>query len=144
MCLLLAHSFLNGNCNGNGSADHGVVAHTDKAHHLNVRGNGGGTCELRVGVHSAHRVGHAVACGACRHVVGVERSARAAAGRNREVLPAVFVAPFFISARNGVLEAGGIGGVAGDGNGNVFKLHNGNAFGNGICAVALYLCAAAF
>ena len=32
-----------GNGDGDGRADHGVVAHADQAHHLNVRGHGGGT-----------------------------------------------------------------------------------------------------
>ena len=35
-----------------------------------------------------------------------------------------------------MLETGGVGGVARNGNGYVFQLHNRNAFGNVICAVA--------
>ena len=144
-CLrLFGHAFLHGYRNGHRGADHGVVAHADEAHHLDVRGYGGGTCELRVGVHPAHGVGHAVAGRARSHVVGVERSARAAARCNGEVLLAVFVAPLFIGARNGVLEARGVGGVAGDGYRYVFHLHDGDAFGNAVCAVALYLGPAAF
>ncbi len=46
-------SLLNSNCNSYGSANHGVVAHTDQTHHINVSGNGGKTCELRIGVHTA-------------------------------------------------------------------------------------------
>lgn len=68
-------------------------------------GNGGRACELRVGMHSAHRIGHTVRGRAGRHIVGVQGSARAAAGRNREVLNAVFHAPLFIGSCNRVLEA---------------------------------------
>ena len=32
--------FLDGNSNGNRGTDHGVVAHADEAHHLDVRRNG--------------------------------------------------------------------------------------------------------
>ena len=38
-----------------------------------------------------------------------------------------------------MLESGRIGGVSGDGNVYVFLPHDGNAFGNGICAVAVHL-----
>ena len=39
---------------------HGVVAHAQEAHHLHVGGDGGTAGELRVAVHPAHGVGHAV------------------------------------------------------------------------------------
>ncbi len=70
------HSLFNSNCAGNGSANHRVVAHADQTHHLDVCRNGGGACKLCVRVHSAHRVGHAVGCRTCCHVVRVEGSAR--------------------------------------------------------------------
>ena len=44
------------NCNSTcyGCADHRVVTHTDKTHHLNVSRNRRRTCKLSVTVHSAH------------------------------------------------------------------------------------------
>ncbi len=56
----LFHSLFNCNCAGHSRTDHRVVAHADKSHHFNVSRNGGRTCKLGVGVHSAHGVGHAV------------------------------------------------------------------------------------
>ena len=41
------------NSAGNGSADHGVVAHADQTHHLNVCGHRRGACELSIAVHTA-------------------------------------------------------------------------------------------
>ena len=70
--LQLLLSVLNSNGHGDGRADHGVVAHADQAHHLNVRGHGGGTGELCVRVHTAQGVGHAVGGGAGSHVVGMQ------------------------------------------------------------------------
>ena len=105
--------------------------------------NGRRTGKLGVGVHTAHGVGHAVRGGAGRHVVGVQGTAGAAAGGNREVVEVVFHAPFLIGARNGMLEPGGVGGVAGDGNADFLQLHDGNAFGNVIRAIAFYICTGA-
>ena len=45
---------------GYSGSDHRVVAHTYKSHHFNVCGNGGRACELRIGMHTAHGVSHAV------------------------------------------------------------------------------------
>ena len=95
---------LHRNGNRNRCADHGVVAHSDEAHHFNVRGNGGGACELRVAVHPAHGIRHAIGSGACRHVVGMQGAACAAAGSNGEIFLAVFDGPFLISAGNRMLE----------------------------------------
>ena len=133
----LFHSLFDCNGAGDGRADHRVVAHADKTHHLDVRRNGGGTCELGVGVHTAHGVGHAVAGGACRHVVGVQGAARAAAGSDGEIVDAVLDAPLLVGACNRMLEAGRVGGVSGDGNSDVLKLHDSHALGNVVCAVAL-------
>jgi hypothetical protein len=68
-----------------GAANHGVVAHAEIAHHLNVCGNGRGTCKLGVGVHTAHGVGHAVRSGTCSHVVGMKCTSRAATAGYGEV-----------------------------------------------------------
>ena len=43
-----------------GAAYHGVVADAEEAHHLYVSRYAGGTGKLRVGVHAAEGVGHAV------------------------------------------------------------------------------------
>ena len=53
-------------------------------------GHGGGAGELRVGMHAAHGVGHAVGGGAGGHVVRMQGAARAAAGGHGEVLLAGF------------------------------------------------------
>ena len=89
-------------CDGDSDcrADHGVIAHAEEAHHLDVRGNGGGTCELRIRVHTAHGVGHAVGSRACRHVVGVEGTAGAAAGCDGEVLLTLLDAFLLVGAGN--------------------------------------------
>ena len=75
----LFHSLFDCNSAGDGRADHRVVAHADKTHHFDVRRDGGRTCELGVGMHTTHGVGHAVAGGAGRHVVGMQGTACAAA-----------------------------------------------------------------
>ena len=106
-----------------------------------MSGNGAASCELCVAVHTSHRIGHAVRRGACRHVIGVQGTSRAAARRNGEVFFAVIPAPFLVSACNGMLEAGGVGAVAGDGNVNAFVAHDSNAFVHVVCAVATNLCA---
>ena len=68
------------NCNSH--TNHGVVTCADETHHLYVSGNGGGACELCVGVHSSHGVGHTVAGGTCSHVIGMEGSTCTTAGCN--------------------------------------------------------------
>ena len=60
-----------------------------------------------------------------------------AAGSNGEVLLAVLDSPLLVGTGNQMLEADGVGGVAGDGALNVLLLHNGNAFHNVVCTVAL-------
>ena len=91
-------------------------------------------------MHSSHRVGHAVGRGTCRHIVGVQSSARAAAGSHGEISFAVVDSPFFVGACNGVLESGGVGGISRDGNVHAFMLHNRNAFPYVVRAVATYFC----
>lgn len=44
---------LDGNSHSYGHTYHGVVACADQTHHLYVRRNRGGSCELCVGVHTA-------------------------------------------------------------------------------------------
>ena len=102
-----------------------------------MSGNRGRTGKLSITVHSAHRIRHTVAGRACRHIVGMERSARTAAGCNGEILLAVFDAPFLICAGNGMLETCRVCGVTRDGNAYILKSHDSNAFGNVICAIAL-------
>ena len=102
--------------------------------------DGGGACELCVGVHTTHGVGHTVRGRTSSHVIGVQRTAGTTAGSNGEVTYAVLLAPLLVGAGNGVLEAGGVGGVTGDGNANVLQLHDSNALGNVVGAVALNVC----
>ena len=139
----LFHRFFHSNCHRDGSADHRVVAHADEAHHFNVSRNGRAARELRVAVHTAHRVGHAVRSRACRHVVGMQRSARAAARSNGEVFLAVLDGPFLICACNRVLEPRRVRGVTGNGNVNAFMAHDRNALVYVIRAVAAYFRAVA-
>ena len=136
-------SVLNSNGHGDGSANHGVVAHADQAHHLNVRRHGRGTGELSVAMHTAQGVGHAVGGGAGSHVVGMQGTARAAAGSDGEVLLAVHKALLFVSAGDRMLEAGGVGGVAGDGNVHALQMHDGHALADIVSAVAADVCALA-
>ncbi len=79
---ILFHSLFDGDGDSDRCTDHGVVAHAYQAHHLYVGGDGGGARELSVAVHSSHSIGHAIAGRTGSHVVGMERSARAAAGRD--------------------------------------------------------------
>ena len=102
-------------------------------------GYGAAACELGVGMHSAHRVCKAVACRACSHVVGMQSSSGTASGSNGEVLLAVFDAPFLVCSCNGMLESGGVGGVAGYGNINLLKSHDCNALVDIVGAVAANL-----
>ncbi len=124
------------NCNRNSHTNHGVIACADKSHHLYVGGDGGGSGELGVGVHTAHGVGHTVAGGAGSHIIGVEGTAGTAARGDREVADAVLVAPLLIGAGDGMLEAGGVGGVTGDGDADILQLHDGHALGDIIRAIA--------
>ena len=47
--------------------------------------NRGGTCELSIGMHTAHGVCHTIGSRACCHVIRMEGTACAAAGSNREI-----------------------------------------------------------
>ena len=103
LLFVLSHS----NGHSHSRTDHGIVAHAQEAHHLHVSGDGGGTGELGVGVHTAHGVGHAVGSGASSHVVGVQSTARAAAGGHGEVLLALLDALLLVGAGNRMLETKG-------------------------------------
>ena len=129
--------FFDRNCYCYGHTNHGVVTCTDETHHLNVSGNGGRACELRVAMHSSHGVCHTVAGGTCSHVIGVESSTCTATGCNGEVAYAVLLAPLLIGTCNGMLESGGVGGVTGDRNADMLLLHDSNTLGNVVGAVAL-------
>ena len=121
---------------GDGGADHRVVAHAQEAHHFHVRGHGGGAGELCVGMHAAHGIGHAVGGRAGGHVVRVQGTARAAAGGDGEILLALLNALFLVGAGDGVLEAGRVGGVTGDGDVHTLGMHDGNALADVVSAVA--------
>ena len=83
---LFVHCFLHSHGHSHGHTDHGVVAGAQESHHFHVSGNGGRTGELRVRVHTAHGIGHAVGGRAGSHVVGMQGTAGAAAGSHGEVL----------------------------------------------------------
>ena len=90
------------NCNSNSHTNHGVVTCADETHHFYVGRNGGGACELCIGVHTTHGVGHTVRGRTCAHVIGMQSTSGTAAGSNREVLHAVFNTPLLVGACNGV------------------------------------------
>ena len=138
-CSRLLQAFGNRYSHSHGGAHHGIVAHTQKAHHLHMGGDGAGTGELGVGVHPAHGVGHAVGSGAGGHVVRVQGAARAAAGGHGEVLLALLHALLLVGARHGVLEPGGVGGVAGDGHVHALQVHDGHALADVVRAVAAHV-----
>ena len=64
----------------------------------------------------------------------------AAAGGNGEVLFALFNALFLIGAGDGMLEAGGVGGVTGDGDINALMVHDGNALADIVSTIAADVC----
>ena len=134
--LLLIKRLLNGNRARNSHTNHRVVARAYKTHHLNMSRNGRRSGKLSVRVHTAHSIGHTVGRRTCSHIIGVKRTACTAARSNREIVYTVFNAPFLVCACNRVLEARGVGGVTGNGNAYLFKLHYSNALRNVICAVA--------
>ena len=95
--------------------------------------------ELRVAVHTSHRVGETVGSGSGSHVVGVQRAACSSAGRDREVLLAVLVRPLLVGSGNEVLEAGRVGRVTGDRYVDALVLHDSHALEHVVRAVALDL-----
>ena len=140
---LLVQSSVHRNSAGHGGTNHGVVAHADEAHHVHVRRHRGRAGELGARVHTTHGVGHAVGSRASSHVVGVQGTAGAAAGSDGEVLLASQHALLEVGARNGVLEARGVGGVTGDRDVDVLVPHDGNALADVVGAVAVNLSARA-
>ena len=104
---LLLEALRNSDGDRDGGADHGVVAHAQEAHHFHVGRHGGGTGKLSVGMHTAHGIGHAVGSGAGCHVVGMQGTARAAAGGHGEVLLALLDALLLVGAGNRMLETKG-------------------------------------
>ena len=66
----------------------------------------------------------------------MQGAARAAAGSDGEILLALLDALFLIGAGDRVLEAGRVGGVAGDGNIDTLVVHDGNALADVVSAVA--------
>ena len=53
---LLLQGLFHGNGDRNSHTDHGVVACAQEAHHFHVGGDGGGTGELGIAVHTAHKL----------------------------------------------------------------------------------------
>ena len=97
----LLHSLGHRNSHGHGRADHRIVAHAQEAHHLHMRRDGAGAGKLRVAVHTAHGVGHAVGSGTGGHIVRMQRTAGAAAGGYGEVLLALLDALLLIGTGYG-------------------------------------------
>ena len=102
--------------------------------------NGGGTCELCVGVHTSHGICHTVGSRTCCHVIRVKSTACAAAGCYGEVLLAFLYAFFLVCTCNRMLETGRVGGVTGDGNVYALFPHDRNALCYVVSAVAVYFC----
>ena len=87
-------------------------------------------------MHAAHGVGHAVGGGAGGHVIGMEGAAGAAARGDGEVLLAFLDAFLLVGTGDGMLEAGRVRRVSGDGNVDAFLPHDGDALADVIAAVA--------
>ena len=134
--LLFVHSFLYSYSYSYAHANHRVVTSADEAHHLNMSRNGGGTSELCVAVHTTHGIRHAVRSRTCCHVIRMERTTRAAAGCNGEILLALLDAFLLVAAGNRMLEASRVRGVTSDGDINIFLVHDGNAFLHAVSAIA--------
>ncbi len=92
-------------------------------------------------MHTAQGIGHAIGSRACRHIVGMKGTASAAAGSYGEVLLPCFISFLLICTGYRMLETGRIGGVSSDRNVYVLFPHDGYAFRNAVCAVAVYLSA---
>ena len=122
-----------------GGADHGIVAHARGSPSFHVGRDRTGPGELGIRVHAAHGVGHAVGGGTGGHVVGMQGAAGSAAAGHREVLLALFVALLLVGAGHRVLEAGGVGGVAGDRHVHAFVVVDGHALAHVVGAVAAHL-----
>ena len=99
--------------------------------------DGGGTSELRIGMHTAKGIREAIGSRACCHVIRMQGTARAAAGCNREVLLASLKALLLVGACYRMLESGRVGGVAGDGDIHVLLPHDRNTLRYGVCAIAV-------
>ena len=80
--LSVLSGLLNRNSYGNRCPDHGVIPHTDQTHHLNMGRDRGRTRKLGIRVHAAHGIGHTVRSRACSHIIRMQGTAGAAAGRN--------------------------------------------------------------
>ena len=96
-------------------------------------------------MHAAHGVGHTVGCGAGGHVVGMQGAfvgmqgaSGTAAGSYREVLLAHKGAFLLVGSCNGVLEAGRVGGVSGNGDVHALEVHDSHALAYVVGAVAAY------
>ena len=68
----LRSCLLDGYSNCNSHTNHRVVTCADQTHHLNVSRNGGGTCELCIGVHTAKGIGHTIGSRTCCHVIWMQ------------------------------------------------------------------------
>ena len=87
-------------------------------------------------MHAAHGIGHAVGSGTGGHVIRMQRTARAAAGSDGEVLLALLDALLLVGACDRVLEAGRVRGIAGDGDIDTLVMHDGNALADVVSTVA--------
>ena len=99
-------------------------------------GDGAGAGKLRVAVHTAHGVGHAIGSGTGGHIVRMQRTAGAAAGGHGEVLLPLLDALLFVSAGHRVLEASRVGGVAGDRHVHALMVHDSHTLADIIGAIA--------
>ena len=136
----LRSCLFDGYSNCNGHTNHRVVTSTDQTHHLNVSRNGGGTCELCIGVHTAKSISHTIGSRACCHVIRMQGTSCTTTGSNGEVFLTSFDTLFLVGTCYRMLETGRVGGVSGDGNVNVLFPHDSNALTNVVSAVAVYFC----
>ncbi len=103
-----------------------------------MRRNGGRTCKLRVRVHTAKRIRETIGRRARSHIIGMQGTARAAAGCNGEVLLACLCSLLLVCTSHRMLESCGVRGVTGNGYIHVLFPHDCHSLGNGVSAVAVY------
>ena len=129
--------FFDSDSHRDGRADHRVVAHAEEAHHLDVRRNGAGARELRIGVHTAKCICEAIRSRTCSHVIGMQGTAGTAAGSYGEVLLALFNTLFLVCSCNRMLETGRVCRVTCNGYVYALFVHDSNTFLNVVCSIAV-------
>ena len=137
--LLLVHCLSNCNCYGYGHTNHWVVAGTDKTHHINMGRYRRRTSELCIRMHTTESISHTIGSRTCCHVIRMQSTTSTTTGSYGEVLLAKLDALLLVGTSYRMLEAGRVGGVAGDGNINLLQMHDSYTLWNRVSTIALNL-----